>query len=122
MCGYKSSSQRRLNLLPDPLLQACTGRQPAEHLFGHLAQLFDYLFGAAVAAGWALTVTIVDADVNLSDLRLWPLNHAFSSQDDRVDDFIAKIITVCTRAPGARSIHRSGAESARGRKKLLADG
>lgn len=43
--------------------------------FGHSAQLFDDFCGAAVAAGWTHAVTVVDAHMDLPDIRLWPLNH-----------------------------------------------
>ena len=46
--------------------------------FGDFPELFDDLFGAAEAAGGAFTVTIIDADVNLSDIRLWSFYHAVS--------------------------------------------
>ena len=46
---------------------------------GHFAQLFDDLFGAAVTARRAFTVTVVDADMNLG---LRPLNHRISLRDE----------------------------------------
>ena len=71
----RPTSQRCWLLWLDPLLRVPGIAARPNHanlafevaILGDFTQLFDDLFGAAVTARWAFTVTVVDADVNLPD-------------------------------------------------------
>ncbi len=68
-------------------------------LLADFSKLFDDFFRATVAARRAFTVAVIDAHVDLPDIRLWALNHGFSLRMFKPRVFIAEKKIVCTR-PG----------------------